>query len=85
MMVKFLRQNSRQFPYDGYYVFPSNEKCAKLLEIIPRRGPQCFPNFVSKIRKDYSWIAEKLDKELTKERKNLLIDIIVHRLNFPRY
>lgn len=46
-----------------------------MLEIIPRRGPQCFPNFVSKIRKDYSWIAEKLDKELTKERKNLPKDV----------
>ncbi|XP_071142408.1 structural maintenance of chromosomes protein 3-like [Mytilus edulis] len=50
-------------------------KCAKLLEIIPRRGPRCFPTFVSKIRKDYSWIAEKLDKELTKERKNLPKDV----------
>lgn len=50
-------------------------KCAKLLEIIPRRGPRCFPIFVSKIRKDYSWIAEKLDKELTKESKNLPRDV----------
>lgn len=50
-------------------------KCAKLLEIIPRRGPTCFPIFVAKIRKDYSWIAEKLEKELNKERRNIPKDV----------
>lgn len=46
-------------------------KCAKLLEIIPRRGPNCFHIFVQKLRKDYSWIAEKLEKELKKEKQNI--------------
>ena len=57
------------------------------MEILPRRGPSCFPTFVNKLRRDYSWLASKLDteykkaqKEVSKDINNKLIDVINQQL-----
>ncbi|KAL4217988.1 hypothetical protein ACF0H5_022726 [Mactra antiquata] len=42
----------------------TNAKVAKLLIILPRRGPEAFSSFKTYLKKDYKWIAEALDKEL---------------------
>lgn len=58
------------------------------MEILPRRGPSCFPTFVNKLRRDYSWIASKLDteyekaqREVPKDINNKLIDVINQQLS----
>ncbi|XP_071142409.1 girdin-like [Mytilus edulis] len=62
-------------------------KASKLMEVLPRRGPSIFPQFVNKLRRDYSWIAGKLDTEYEKAQKEMpkdinskLIDVINNQL-----
>ncbi|VDI34283.1 Hypothetical predicted protein [Mytilus galloprovincialis] len=50
-------------------------KASKLLEVLPRRGPSCFRQFVNKLRQDYPWIAEKLDTEHEKAKREIPKDI----------
>lgn len=50
-------------------------KTSKLMEILPHRGPSCFPKFVNKLRRDYSWVAIKLETEFKKAQKEIPKDI----------
>ncbi|CAC5379368.1 unnamed protein product [Mytilus coruscus] len=50
-------------------------KASKLLEVLPRRGPSCFRQFVNKLRQDYHWIAKKLDTEYEKAKREIPKDI----------
>ncbi|KAJ8321585.1 LOW QUALITY PROTEIN: hypothetical protein KUTeg_000056 [Tegillarca granosa] len=43
-------------------------KVAKILDILPRRGPRAFDSFVRLLKLDYDWLADKLEKELIRER-----------------
>lgn len=40
------------------------KRIQKLLQIIPRRGPHAFDNFINVIKDTYPWLAEKLRKTL---------------------
>ncbi|XP_069106729.1 uncharacterized protein [Argopecten irradians] len=40
------------------------DKVTTLMEILPRRGPRAFRQFVQVLRCDYQWISEKMETEL---------------------
>ncbi|XP_033726971.1 uncharacterized protein LOC117316474 [Pecten maximus] len=40
------------------------DKVVTLMEILPRRGPRAFRQFVQVLRHDYQWISEKMETEL---------------------
>jgi len=40
-------------------------KVTLLLKFLPHRGPDAFTIFKSKLERDYKWLADKLEKELS--------------------
>ncbi|OWF44625.1 uncharacterized protein LOC110458114 [Mizuhopecten yessoensis] len=40
------------------------DKVVTLMEILPRRGPRAFRQFVQVLKTDYNWISEKMEAEL---------------------
>ncbi|XP_060569390.1 uncharacterized protein LOC132727816 [Ruditapes philippinarum] len=38
----------------------------KLLDFLPKRGPQAFDKFLNLVKKDYNWLADELENELEK-------------------
>ena len=40
------------------------DKAKRLLDILPRRGPKAFTNFVESLREDYDWLVDDLEEAL---------------------
>ncbi|XP_050389534.1 death domain-containing protein CRADD-like [Patella vulgata] len=59
---------------------PTN-RAYKMLELLPKRGPEAFSGFIDIIQKDYPWLATSLQSEVdhvsgsSKKTENILNDI----------
>jgi hypothetical protein len=44
------------------------------LDLLPKRGPQAFTKFVTLVRKDHSWLADELEKNVEKGKCDSMMD-----------